>query len=148
MFVQFAAAAQIVGITEHQLKEWCMRRSLIAPDIQPRGRGHNALFGWRALLALRLLSAIHSRFGGTVAHWGPILERFRCSIEAKSFPALFGYMAIFDGNTVQLQQSVERGQSEILIIRLDEHLLAISRGLASNDQEIQLSLLPPLLVTR
>ena len=148
MFVQFADAARIAGITEHQLKERCMRRSLIAPDIQARGRGHNALFGWRALLALRLLSVIHSRFGGTVAHWGPVLERFRCSIEAKSFPALFGHIAVFDGDKVQLRQSVDRGQSEALILRLDDHLLAISRGLGSNDREIQLSLLPPLLVTR
>jgi hypothetical protein len=148
MFVQFAEAARIAGVTEHQLKEWCMRRSLITPDVQARGRGRNALFGWRALLALRMLSVIHSRFGGTVAHWGPILEDFRCSIEINSFPALFGQMAVFDGHKVQLRQSIDQGQSEALFIKLDDHLLAISRGLGSNDRELQLPLFPPLLVTR
>jgi hypothetical protein len=148
MLVQFAEAARIACISEHQLKEWCMRRALITPEVQPRGRGHSALFGWRSLLALRVLSLIHTEFGGTVAHWGPIVENFRRSIEHASFPALFGQYAISDGRKMVLGQSLHQARCTGLIVALDEHLLAVSRGLSHEDGDGQLSLLPPMLVTR
>ncbi len=147
MFVQFTRAAEIAGITEHQLKEWCMRRRLIRPDVLPHGRGHNALFGWHTLLALRLLAEVHKRFGGTVAHWGPVMDALRVSLEGYSFPALYGHLAIYDGERllITLPSSLHARHSHV-VLPLDKHLTDISRALSPEDHEIQLSLLGPQLV--
>jgi hypothetical protein len=147
MFVQFTRAAEIAGLTEHQLKEWCMRRCLISPDVPPRGRGHNALFGWQTLLVLRLLSVVHTQFGGTVAHWGPALNTFRQSLQGVPFPALYGQIAAYDGKQVTVSSRSALGtQQPLLILPLDDHLNEISRALSPEQHEIQLSLLGPLLV--
>ena len=147
MFVQFTRAAEIAGLTEHQLKEWCMRRCLISPDVPPRGRGHNALFGWQTLLVLRLLAVVHKQFGGTVAHWGPALNTFRQSLQGVPFPALYGQIAAYDGKQVTVSSRATLGnQQPLLILPLDDHLNEISRALSPEQHEIQLSLLGPLLV--
>lgn len=147
MFVQFTRAAEIAGLTEHQLKEWCMRRCLISPDVLPRGRGHNALFGWQTLLVLRLLALVHKRFGGTVAHWGPTLDIFRQSLHGVPFPALYGQVAVYDGEKVLVSSpSSLRVQEALLLLPLDDHLTEISRALSPEQHEIQLPLLGPLLV--
>ena len=126
-----------------------MRRALIRPDVLPRGRGHNALFGWQTLLALRLLAVVHIRFGGTVAHWGPVLEALRTSLETTSFPSLYGCFALYDGQKMIVRASlVPNIQGALLTLPLDEHLTTISRAFAVDDQDGQLPLLPPLLVKR
>jgi hypothetical protein len=124
-----------------------MRRSLITPEVRPKGRGHLALYGWRSLLAVRLLALIHSRFGGSIAHWGPIVEVFRQSIQHVSFPALHGQHALCDGTTMVVGHR-HPSSSSALIVALDEHLLAISRGLGTQELEPQLPLFPPMLVSK
>ncbi|WP_414471948.1 hypothetical protein [Microvirga sp. M2] len=126
-----------------------MRRGLIRPDVLPRGRGHNALFGWRTLLVLRLLALVHIRFGGTVAHWGPIMDALRASLEGSSFPALYGHAAVYDGARMVISPaSPFDAKQALLTLPLDEHLAEISRAFGPEEDEVQLPLLPPLLVKR
>lgn len=146
MYVQASAAARIAGITEHQLKEWCTRRALLSPDVPARGKGHHALFGWRSLLALRLLAVIHRQFGGTVTHWGPLLGDFRSRIEGTSFPSLFGKFALYNGERINVGNGETPAASATLSLPLDEHLTAISFAMNDSEAQSQLPLLPPLLV--
>jgi hypothetical protein len=149
MYVQSSRAAEIAGLTEHQLKEWCMRRGLILPDVLAQGRGHNALFGWHTLLALRLLASVHFKFGGSISHWGPIIEEWRKSLNGVSFPALYGQAAIYEGERMfsGSAPATNLWQAQ-LILPLDDHLDAIARALSPEQQEAQFSLLPLLLVKR
>src|SRR5687767_7809507 len=121
MYVQAGAAARIAGITDHQLKEWCTRRALLPPDVPARGKGNHALFGWRSLLALRLLAVIHHEFGGTVTHWGPLLDKFRGQIEGTSFPSLFGKFALYDGERIKVVDRVVATAFSSLTLPLEEH---------------------------
>jgi|SRR5271165_5043000 len=131
MFVQSKRAAEIAGLTEHQLKEWCMRRGLIRPDVLPRGRGNNALFGWQTLLALRLLALVHNKFGVSVAHCGPIMASLRTSLKETSFPGLYGQNAVYDGQRILISRALSPYLSQAtLIIPLNEHLSAISQTLS------------------
>ena len=149
MYVQFARAAQIAGISENQLKEWCTRRKLISPDVAPQGRGHNALFAWQTLLVLRLLATLHRDFGGTVAHWAPILQTWRLSLEGRSFPTLFGLVVVSDGARIQIAASAGgRVLDALLVLPLDPHLDAIAASLRDDGRDLQLPLFPPLLVKR
>jgi hypothetical protein len=150
MLVQFSKAAQICGLTEHQLKEWCMRRRLVQPDVPARGRGNNALFGWRSLLAVRILAALHVRFGGTVSHWGPLVEQFRVSLEGFSFLALHGQAFVSDGHTVSLKPvaAVVSEPRASIALPLAEHLSIIIAALGHQNSDQQLQLLLPVVVNR
>lgn len=147
-YVQAAQASLVTGVTEHQLKEWCLRRGLLPPDVLPQGRGHNALFGWRTLLALRLLADLHRRFGGTVTHWGPVLSIWREHLNDVSFHALYGHYAVYDGLRMTVVAKLAPITNACLVLSLDEHLDALARGMQSSSREKQLPLLPPMLVKK
>ena len=148
MFVQASEAARLTGLTEHQIKEWCVRRSLLPPEVRPGGRGRHAMFGWRSLLALRILREIHIKFGGTVSHWGPILAQWCDSIAAKPFHSLYGHLIIFEEKTVRITRTTPNASSgPFLALPLDNHLAALACGGIPSSED-QRPLLKPHLVTR
>jgi hypothetical protein len=127
-----------------------MRRRLVQPDVPASGRGNNALFGWRSLLAVRILAALHLRFGGTVSHWGPLVEQFRVSLEGCSFLALHGQAFVSDGHTVSLRPAgaVAGEPSACIMLPLAEHLSVIAAALGHQNADPQLQFLLPVVVNR
>src|SRR5260370_15106872 len=93
--VQASDAARLSGLTPHQLREWCGRRGVVAPDVPPAGRGRLALFSWQTILALRVLNEVHRRYGVEVSAWRPAIAQFQVLIAGRSFPALWGAFAVF-----------------------------------------------------
>lgn len=127
-----------------------MRRRLVQPDVPAKGRGNNALFGWRALLAVRLLRVLHVRLGGTVSHWGPLVEQFRISLEGYPFLALHGQAFVSDGEAVNLKSLAAAASESMtcIVIPLAEHLSAIAEALGHKDADQQLQLLLPVVVNQ
>jgi len=148
MFVQASKAAEVTGLTEHQIKEWCIRRSLLRPDRPPAGRGHHALFGWRTLLALRLLRELHEEFGGTVAYWAPILSQWRDDLVSKPFHSLYEHSVILEKGVARISRVIPNSSSmPFIVLPLNHHLVALAAGgLAA--MEKQRPLLKPHLVKR
>ena len=93
--MQAADASRLAGLTPHQLREWCGRRCIVAPDVPGAGRGRHALFSWQTVLTLRLLRELHERFGAEVGAWKGALGEFRALVGGRSFPGLWSAVVAF-----------------------------------------------------
>lgn len=147
---QAADAIQLTGLTRSQLREWTGRgrRGLISPDVEPDGPGRHALYSWQTLLVLRLLRLLHNDFAAEVAAWSPAANVLRTKLDGFSFPGLWGMSAFFrDRETAALLDDPSELSSGGIVIPLDPHLSVLAMKL-SLPRAAQLSLFPPMLVTR
>lgn len=148
--VQASDAAKLSGLTPHQLREWCMRRAILAADVPPNGPGRHALYSWRTILSLRVLNELHVRFGAEVGGWARSIRNLRDGLEHRSFHSLWGAAALFrgrDDETTILEVrhiSIERGS---IVLPLDPHLEIVAYGLKLESRVPQLQLFPATLVT-
>jgi len=147
--VQASDAIRLSGLTEHQLREWCGRRSVVTPDVPASGRGRHALFSWQTILALRVLNELHTRFGVEVGAWRQAIGQCQRIFRSKSFPNLWGVSVVFaDFNEVVLMNYANVAEmSAHICIPLDPHL----RVLAIDDAappELQLPLFAAVEVHR
>jgi hypothetical protein len=146
--VQASDASRLAGITPHQLREWCARRGIVAPDVPGSGRGRHALFAWQTVLTLRLLRELHQRFGAEVGAWGGALGEFRRLINGRSFPGLWGTLAAFpDKEQALLLDSRPVTAEALLMLPLAPHLQVIARDFAL-PPDSQLPLFPALELRR
>jgi hypothetical protein len=144
MMFQSSEAAVLAGLTDHQLKEWCVRRKLLPPDVAPRGSGTHALFSWQTILALRLLSEIHSRLGGLISHWAPLMAQWRNDIAKTPFHSLQGHYFLSDGEKTKTARLSTTSSAGALVLELDPHLSAIASGLSfQRDRQLPL---PPVAI--
>lgn len=149
MLVQASDAAKLSGLTPHQLREWCGRRELVQPDVPAAGRGHLALFSWQTILALRVLSELHSRFAIEVGAWRTGIGEAQALLRNRSFPSLWGAALVFQDSATAMithDRTLHRAGGH-LAVELDKHLdvLANSDGIAA---ERQLPLFPAVVVGR
>ena len=93
--VQASDAARLSGLTPHQLREWCGRRTVVTADVPPAGRGHLALFSWQTILALRVLNEVHQRYSVEVSGWRLAIAQLQAILKGRSFPSLWGAVAVF-----------------------------------------------------
>jgi hypothetical protein len=147
--VQASYAAQLSGLTPHQLREWCGRRDVVSADVPAAGRGHLALFSWQTILALRVLNEIHQRYGVEVSAWRGAINELQALLKGRAFPSLWGAFVIFpsrDTATLRLEGGAAV-KGSFLSVSLNEHLevLASPKDFRA---EAQLPLFPAMVVQR
>jgi hypothetical protein len=145
-------ATTLTGLSTEQLREWSSRRALIPADIQNRGRGSQAQYGWQAILLLRVALLLKDRFHVELhAHRG-LFAALREALRATSFLKLWGAsVAIYDCKTWELIDTDAAGQMTVdgIIVHLDPHLavLATEFAMPGPPPTGQLELFPARLVS-
>lgn len=146
--MQAADASRLAGLTAHQLREWCARRGIVAPDVPGAGRGRHALFSWQTVLTLRLLRELNERFGAEVGAWKGALAEFRALVGARSFPGLWGAVVAFpDHDHARLIEDRSIATEALLLLPLTPHLQIIAEDFAL-PPEPQLPLFPAVGLRR
>ncbi|QPF91839.1 MerR family transcriptional regulator [Bradyrhizobium commune] len=147
--VQASDAIRLSGLTAHQLREWCGRRAVVAPDVPAAGRGRHALFSWQTILSLRVLNELHDRFGIEIIVWRPAIGHCQKIFRQSSFPALWGTSIVFpstnDAVLVRASEKLELGAH--VALPLDPHLRALALDKAA-PPELQLPLFAAIEVRR
>jgi hypothetical protein len=147
--VQASDGAALSSLTPHQLREWCGRRAVVAPDVPPAGRRRHALYSWQTILALRVLKELHERFGVEVGSWAKAIDGCRHLLKERSFPSLWGVSAAFmDTRTATLITWKSELNGPCLLIPLNPHLEVLATGLALPGPPSQLSLFPAIRVSQ
>jgi hypothetical protein len=145
-------ATSLTGLSTEQLREWSSRRALIPADIQNRGRGSQAQYGWQAILLLRVALLLKDRFHVELhAHRG-LFAALRQALGATSFLKLWGTsVAIYDCETWELIDAEAAGQmtADAIIVHLDPHLTVLAAEFAMQGPPPtgQLELFPARLVS-
>lgn len=129
--MQAADASRLAGLTSHQLREWCARRCIIAPDVPGAGRGRHALFSWQTVLTLRLLRELNERFGVEVGAWKGALAEFRVLVDGRSFPGLWSTLVTFPSRDhARLIDDRSVAADALLMLPLAPHLRTIAEDFA------------------
>lgn len=145
-------ATNLTGLSTEQLREWSSRRALIPADIQNRGRGSQAQYGWQAILLLRVALLLKDRFHVELhAHRG-LFAALREALGATSFLKLWGTsVAIYDCETWELIDADTAGQmtADAIVVQLDPHLAVLAAEFAMPGPRPtgQLELFPARLVS-
>lgn len=145
-------ATSLTGLSTEQLREWSSRRALIPADIQNRGRGSQAQYGWQAILLLRIALLLKDRFHIELhAHRG-LFAALREALGGISFLKLWSTcIAIYDCETWELIDVDATGHmtADAIIVRLDSHLavLAADFAMPGSPPTGQLELFPARLVS-
>ena len=146
--MQSADASRLAGLSPHQLREWCTRRSIVVPDVPGAGRGRHALFSWQTVITLRLLRELHERFGAEVGAWKGALAEFREQVKGRSFPGLWSTLVAFpDRDHARLVVDRSVPAEALLLLPLAPHLEAIAHDFAL-PSEPQLPLFPAIGLRR
>lgn len=146
--MQASDASRLAGVTPHQLREWCVRRSIVGPDVPGAGRGRHALFSWQTVLALRVLRELDERFGAEVGAWKGAVREFRALLGGRSFSALWGMLVAFpDRDHARLIEDRTIATESLLVLPLAPHLRAIAEDFAL-PPEPQLSLFSAVRLRR
>lgn len=142
--LQAGDAAKLAGLTPYQLREWCGRRGVIRPDIEPRGPGRHALYSWQTVLVLRVLCALRQRYRIELSAWAEFPERLRQQLEGVSFVQLWGCVVrIFGPEHVELLPARAAAPAEdAIIVHLDSHLETLATGLTLPRAPAQMTLFP------
>jgi hypothetical protein len=122
-------ATNLTGLSTEQLREWSSRRALIPADIQRRGRGSPAQYGWQALLLLRVAALLKGRFHVELQAHRRLFGAMREALKGISFLRLWGSaIVVYDANNWELLDSSAAGavQADAIIIRLDPHLAVLA----------------------
>lgn len=136
---------KLTGLTADQLREWTVRRALIQPDVPAQKRGHEAKFSWQTVLLLRIAVVLRTRFHVELQAHRDLLVAARELLEGASFPALWGgTLAIYDFRRCELLPARSNvGEDEdAVLLRLNQHLEALSQGFGLLDPVAQLPLFP------
>lgn len=139
-------------MSTEQLREWSSRRALIPADIQNRGRGSQAQYGWQAILLLRIALRLKDCFHIELhAHRG-LFEALRETLGSISFLKLWGTsLAIYDRETWELidADAADQMTADAIIVQLDPHLavLAAEFAMPGPPPTGQLELFPARLVS-
>lgn len=145
-------ATSLTGLSTDQLREWSSRRALIPADIQNRGRGSQAQYGWQAILLLRIALQLKNRFHVELHAHRRLFSALREALHARSFLKLWGAsVAIYDCETWELLDADSASQvaTDAIIVHLDPHLavLAAEFDVPSPLSTGQLELFPARLVS-
>lgn len=136
----------LTGLTADQLREWTVRRGLVQPDEPAQKRGNEARFSWRTLLILRIAVVLRTRFHVELQAHRDLLCSARALLEGASFPSLWGgTLAIYGLNRCELlgpRIPLSESEEDVLLLRLDRHLEALSQGFGLPDVVTQLPLFP------
>ena len=121
----------LTGLTADQLREWTTRRGLIKPDEQPHGPGSRARYAWQTVLLLRLAVVFKQSFHVELQAQRGLFAALAERLEKRPFHALRGSALVLEAegqcDIVPLSE-IRAMATDVLIIRLDPHLDALSIG--------------------
>lgn len=136
----------LTGLTADQLREWTVRRALVQPDEPAQKRGSEARFSWQTLLLLRLAVVLRMQFRVELQAHRELLASARKLLGGASFPGLWGgTLAIYGHSRCELLSArtpLHSAEDDVILLRLNRHLEALSLGLELPDAGSQLSLFP------
>jgi hypothetical protein len=141
---------RLTGLSADQLREWTVRRALIQPDVPAAKQGQQALFSWQTVLLLRLAVILRSRFHVELAVHRDLFVSARELVQHRSFPALWGStLAIYDLARCELLSARDvAGEEDVILLRLNTHLEALSQGFGVTEPIAQLPLFPAVGLRR
>lgn len=142
---------KLTGLSADQLREWTVRRGLIHPDIPASRQGQQAQFGWQTVLLLRLAVVMRSRFHVELQVHRDLLLRAREMLNGRSFPGLWNHrLAIFGLESCALLSASDPlpGDQDAILLRLNDHLEALSQGFGVSESIAQLPLFPAVGLRR
>ena len=150
-FVTTRIAARLTGLSTQQLREWSSRRALIPADVQNRGRGSPAQYGWQTILQLRIAVLLKDRFHLELhAHRG-LFGQMHVALAGISFLKLWDLnLAIYNTERWEMLEGGEAGpvDADAIIIQLNPHLAVLAREFAMSGPSPsgQLELFPARLI--
>ena len=136
---------KLTGLSADQLREWTVRRDLIHPDVPASRRGQQAQFGWQTVLLLRLAVVMRNRFHVELQVHRSLLLYARELLNGRSFPGLWNHrIAIFGLDSCALLDGNEPlpHDQDVILLRLNAHLEALSKGFGVSEPITQLPLFP------
>lgn len=140
----------LTGLSANQLREWTGRRALVAPDVQPQGRGNRARFSWQTVLVLRLAVVLKEFHIELTAHRS-LFAGLKRQLARTSFLSLRGKILAVGGreqwqlcDVKAIGGAAELG--DVLLLPLTPHLRILSRKFGLADPMHQLPLFPALAV--
>lgn len=142
---------KLTGLSTDQLREWTVRRGLIHPDIPASRQGQQAQFGWQTVLLLRLTVVLRSRFHVELQIHRDLLLRARELLNGRSFPGLWNHrLAIFGLDSCELLGGSDPlpANQDAILLGLDVHLEALSKGFGVSEPIAQLPLFPAVGLRR
>ena len=136
----------LTGLTADQLREWTVRRGLIQPDEPAQKRGREARFSWQTVLVLRLAVVLRTRFHVELQAHRDLLASARELLDGASFPGLWGAtLAIYGLTRCELLGArllLPSAEEDVILLRLNRHLEALSQGFGFSEPISQLPLFP------
>ncbi len=136
----------LTGVTADQLREWTVRRGLVQPDEPAQKRGSEAKFSWQTLLVLRLAVVLRTRFHVELQAHRDLLTSTRKLLDGASFPGLWeGTLAIYGLTRCELLSArapLPSAEEDVILLRLNRHLEALSKGFGLPEPVSQLPLFP------
>jgi hypothetical protein len=139
----------LTGLTADQLREWTVRRRLIQPDVPAQKRGREAKFSWQTVLLLRLAVVLRTRFHVELQAHRDLLTLARDLLDNASFPGLWeGTLAIYGLQRCELlsTRAFLLPDEDAILLRLNPHLEAISKGFGLPEPVSQLPLFPAVSI--
>ena len=138
----------LTGLSANQLREWTVRRALVAPDVQPQGRGNRARFSWQTVLVLRLAVVLKKFHIELTAHKS-LFVGFQRQLAETSFLSLRGKILLLrGGGEWELRDAEGIGgdgnMGDALLLPLSPHLQILSDKFGLPDPMKQLPLFPAL----
>jgi hypothetical protein len=122
-------ATKLTGLSTEQLREWTSRRSLILPDVKPKGHGSPARYSWQTILLLRLAVLLRDRFKLELHAHRDLFAQLGSGLARISFLSLWGKAVALHGGA---QWSLVDPRDEdaftvdCILLRLDPHLQHLS----------------------
>ncbi|CCB63752.1 conserved protein of unknown function [Hyphomicrobium sp. MC1] len=145
-----AKAAGLAGLSEHQLREWTVRRALIPPDVKPSGRGDASKFCWQTILVLRIAATLRGELRLELSHYVEMFAALRQALAGTSFLELWGKVLVIQGplRWNLLDADDRASQLDGIRLALDPHLKVLATGfeLASPGGRGQLEMFPAQVV--
>ncbi|WP_186057091.1 MerR family transcriptional regulator [Burkholderia gladioli] len=135
----------LTGLTADQLREWTGRRGLIKPDEQPHGPGSRAKYSWQTVLILRLAVVLKESFHIELQSQRGLFASLTDRLAKRPFHALRGSALVLEASgqcDIVPLSKVRAMANDILVIRFDPHLDALSTGFELVGASAQLPLIP------
>lgn len=143
--VKASDVQELTGLTGDQLREWTIRRGLIAPDTKPSGPGTRARFSWQTVLLLRIAVVLKDRFHVELQSQKLLFCNLSRKLSRTSFPALRGTAVVLraggDAEILAIEE-LRQVRGDFLSIRLDPHLDILSTSFNLLEPLRQLPLFP------